>query len=78
MKLHSLQQLIDYQGVQPSRSLGNTGETKSMQPLSKAEENMIQEKFPTAKARSFQVYLKSGISKMENQISKGTQIDFRI
>lgn len=78
MKLHSLQQLIDYQGVQPSRGVGATDETKSMQPLSKAEESMIQEKFPPASTKPFQVYLKSGMSKMESQISKGTQIDFRV
>jgi len=49
-----------------------------MQPLSKAEEHMIQEKFPPASAKPFQTYLKSGLSKVENQISKGTQIDFRV
>ncbi|HKI45643.1 MAG TPA: hypothetical protein VKA08_09965 [Balneolales bacterium] len=78
MKLHSLQQLVDYQGVQPARSLGSTGESRSMQPLSKAEESMIQEKFPAASAKPFQVYLRSGMSRMESQISKGTQIDFRV
>lgn len=78
MKLHSLQQLVDYQGVQSARSLGSTSESRSMQPLSKAEENMIQEKFPAASTKPFQVYLKSGMSRMESQISKGTQIDFRV
>lgn len=76
MKLHSLQQLVDYQGIQQARPEGVRD--RSMQPLSKAEENMIQEKFPTAKAKPFEVYMKSGLSKIENQISKGTQIDFRI
>lgn len=78
MKLHSLQQLIDYQSVQQPRSVGATGEVRSMQPLSKAEEHMIQEKFPPASSKPFQTYLKSGLSKVENQISKGTQIDFRV
>ncbi len=75
MKVHSLQQLIDYQQVQ---SRGSSGEVRSMLPLSKAEESMIQEKFPRTEMKQFHTYMRSGIQKMESRAAKGTQVDYKI
>jgi hypothetical protein len=49
-----------------------------LKPLSKAEESMIKEKFPTGANRRLELYLASGQQRMEIPDGKGRNFDFTV
>lgn len=69
---------ISLEKPQPAAAMKPAFGLNTMKPLSKAEESMIQEKFPAGVNNRLELYLSSGRTRTEQPDGKGRHFDFTI
>ncbi len=76
MELARVNELTNLMSAQKSKPTGMAGSVGKS--LTDAEQNMIDDQFPTGSNKKLELYMNSGDTRTEQPASKGGNLDFRI